>query len=466
MTPDAARIAKTVARLAAAFDATACHITLDGDRIACPAASVPAGAAAVSGSAPLSDDDTPAHAILAALPPRRAEARLAALPPDRRDAVRTALAIARARGYAVAPSRALRGVTMISAAISTPPARAAGALMVAVRTDRLAPDDPHLIGRALIVAARSLADAEGEAPLGLAPRPRPPALPEPGLRCVLDAAALVGEGPVWNPRRRTLDWVDVLAPAIHRFDPETGIDRVRAYPGIVSAALPATTGDLVLATDRGLVRFDFDTGATVPLLDPERRRPGNRFNDAKCDRKGRIWAGTMALDAATAAGSLYVVEGARAHRADSGFRVSNGLGWSPDDRTFYFADTAAHTVFAYDFDLESGTVTGRRVFLELPPDEGRPDGLTVDAKGHLWIALWDGWRVVRYAPDGTRVRIIEMPVPRPSSCCFGGPDLRTLYITSARIRLSPALLAEAPLSGGLFAIDTDVPGQPTQECRL
>jgi sugar lactone lactonase YvrE len=174
----------------------------------------------------------------------------------------------------------------------------------------------------------------------------------------------------------------------------------------------------------------------------------------------------MSLDASMPTGSLYRFDGAHAATAlDGGFQVSNGMDWSPDDKTFYFADTALHTVYAYDFDLDAGTISNRRVFLHFSREQGRPDGMAVDCEGFLWVALWDGWRIARYAPDGRLDREIDLPVPRPSSCCFGGPDLKTLYITSARVRLSRQNLEEAPLSGGLFALDVDVAGQPVTEFR-
>src|SRR5690606_20287098 len=148
----------------------------------------------------------------------------------------------------------------------------------------------------------------------------------------------------------------------------------------------------------------------------------------------------------------------RTYEMDRGFHVSNGLGWSPDDKTFYFTDTAKQTIYAYDFDLESGAIGNRRVFVTVPESEGKPDGLTVDAEGFVWSAHWDGWCVTRYDPEGKVERVINLPVPRPTSCVFGGPDLQTLFVTTARIRLSAAQLADAPLSGSVFAIDTGIKG--------
>jgi sugar lactone lactonase YvrE len=138
---------------------------------------------------------------------------------------------------------------------------------------------------------------------------------------------------------------------------------------------------------------------------------------------------------------------------DSGFTVPNGLGFSPDDRRLYFTDTDRHTVYEYDFDLEAGSATGRRPLIVLDPRHGKPDGLTVDAEGCLWVAVWDGWHVARYSPRGELLQRLRLPVPRPTSCCFGGTRLQTLYVTSARVRLDATALAAAPLSGALFALE-------------
>jgi sugar lactone lactonase YvrE len=140
--------------------------------------------------------------------------------------------------------------------------------------------------------------------------------------------------------------------------------------------------------------------------------------------------------------------------------ISNGLGWSPDDRLMYFTDTLARTIYVYDFDVDEGVIRNRRVFAQSPDNMGVPDGLAVDSEGFVWSAQWDGWQVIRYSPKGTIDRIVSLPVPRPTSCTFGGPDLSTLYVTSARIRLSGSQLAEAPLSGSVFAYESGVRGLP------
>ncbi|MFN3685390.1 SMP-30/gluconolactonase/LRE family protein [Salinarimonas sp.] len=281
------------------------------------------------------------------------------------------------------------------------------------------------------------------------------------VRCVLPDSAFLGEGPHWLTAERKLLWVDILAPAIHVSDPATGKSTSVRMPELVSAVVPRVRGGYVAAMQTGFKAVDLTTGASTMLASPEADRPGNRFNDGKCDRRGRFWAGTLAIDATPDAGSLYRFDAdGRVHLMDTGFHVSNGLGWSPDDRRFYFTDSARRTIYVYDFDLESGAIADRRVFAEIPEGHGVPDGMAVDSEGFVWVAQWDGWCVVRHDPDGKVDRVVNLPVPRPTSCAFGGPDMTTLYVTSARIRLSAAQLADSPLSGSVFAIETGVRGLP------
>ncbi|WP_236020606.1 SMP-30/gluconolactonase/LRE family protein [Devosia sediminis] len=204
--------------------------------------------------------------------------------------------------------------------------------------------------------------------------------------------------------------------------PATGQNSAVKVSRMVTSIAARRGGGHAVMTQNGLELLDMETGALTPVVDPEESIESNRFNDAKCDRRGRFWAGSMALDASAPSGSLYCIEPDGTYRrVDTGFTVSNGMDWSPDDKSMYFADSAQGCVFVYDFDLERATVSNRRPLITIPAVEGKPDGLTVDAEGVIWVAVWDGWSVRRYAPDGRLDRIVVVPVPRPSSCCFGGP---------------------------------------------
>jgi sugar lactone lactonase YvrE len=265
--------------------------------------------------------------------------------------------------------------------------------------------------------------------------------------------------------RRVLYWVDILHPAVYRFDPATGRNEGRETGKLVSAVIPAADGRLLVASQDGIEWLDFATGALTPFANPEDGIPDNRLNDAKAGPDGRIWIGSrsMQVDASKPSGALYRIgaDGA-SERKEGGLVVANGLGWSPDGRTFYLVDTIPGIIYAYDADPTTGALSARRTFARLPEAEGRLDGLAVDAEGGVWCAIWDGWRVCRWSPDGAPDLSIDLPVPRPSSIAFGGDDLRTMYITSARTRLPASTLAEAPLSGGLFACKTEFAGTPVR----
>jgi sugar lactone lactonase YvrE len=279
------------------------------------------------------------------------------------------------------------------------------------------------------------------------------------VTCVLDARARLGEGPVWDARERALYWVDIRAPALHRFEPASGATRTWPMPeAIGSVALRATGGPLV-ALRSGLHLLDLGSGALERVCAPEPDRPDNRLNDGRCDRRGRFWVGSMHGRLRAPTGALYRVDPDRTcHRVLDGLTVPNGLAWSPDGRVMYFTDTPSRAILAMDLDPETGVPGASRVFARVPEGRGYPDGATVDAEGFLWSAHWNGWRVTRYAPDGRVDRAVELPVQRPTSCAFGGEALDVLYVTSASTRLTPEELGRGPRAGGLFAVEAGVRG--------
>jgi sugar lactone lactonase YvrE len=339
--------------------------------------------------------------------------------------------------------------------------RAVAAIGMFGPSERITLDQLHVAGRDLMEQARTISGNAGAAAMNIDSYRRPAPYADPRLRCVLPWSAHLAEGPIWSAREARLYWVDILAPAVYRFDPATGANESCPLPRLVSAIAERRAGGLVALTQPGLETLDFATGQLTPLVRPDTHPPENRFNDGKCDQAGRLWGGTMRLDASAPAGALYRIDAAlRATRTESGFTVANGLDWSPDGRRFYFADSAAGHVYAYDFEPRSGALSNRHVLIGMPPEDGRPDGLAVDSQGAIWVAIWDGWSVRRYAPDGSLLETIRLPVPRPTSVAFGGPDLKTLFVTTARVRLPAHVLSESPLSGSLFAMRTDVAGLP------
>ncbi|SEQ24964.1 transcriptional regulator, IclR family [Faunimonas pinastri] len=371
------------------------------------------------------------------------------------------LALTRARGYAISLSEHVEGTSSVAAPIFDHTGRPVAAMGVFGPSARLSTDHLHTTGRDLMAATRQISGNVGAAPVNITSYQRPSRSIDDPVECVLPWGAHLAEGPVWSGRDGRLYWVDILAPSVNRFDPETRSNEERRMPRLVGAVSERRSGGLVAFTQDGLEGLDFETGTLTPLVDPEADIPENRFNDGKCDPLGRIWGGTMCLDASRATGALYRIDADRRWTSmSSGYMVANGLDWSPDGRTFYFVDSAAGHIYAFDFDMASGTLGPRRLFAKIPPSEGRPDGITVDREGCLWCAVWDGWAVRRYAPDGRLLRTVRLPVPRPTSVTLGGPDLKTLFVTSARVRLPSRMLAEAPFSGGIFALQVDVPGLP------
>ena len=281
------------------------------------------------------------------------------------------------------------------------------------------------------------------------------------VRCVANPRALVGEGPVWDDRRQALWWIDVKDPRLFRYDPASGKNLELNMPERIGCIALRAGGGLIGAFVTGFKWIDPETGAVTPIVDPEPDRPGNRFNDGKCDRRGRLFAGTMDNAEVACTGTLYRLDPDLSVQVMcTGVHLSNGLGWSPDDRVLYYTDSLRRTIWAYDYDLETGAISNRRTFARVPEEAGVPDGLCVDADGYVWSAHWGGWRLTRYAPDGRVERVVKMPVPQPSCPAFGGPDLDVLYVSSAAIEMTPADFAKAPDGGGLFALDVCVRGLP------
>lgn len=284
------------------------------------------------------------------------------------------------------------------------------------------------------------------------------------MEAVTGVRSALAEGPLWDARTGEVAWVDIPAGVVHRVDPGTGTHTAAEVGQPVGAVVPRAAGGYVLAVRDGFAAFDPASPAPRLLARVEADRPENRMNDGACDRAGRFWAGTMAEDERAGAGSLYRLERVdgtdRVSRHLTGLAVSNGIGWSPDDRLMYYVDSPTLRVDVFDFDLADGVLSGRRPFALIPPGLGMPDGLAVDGEGCVWVALWGGWAVHRYTPDGRLDRSVPLPVARVSSCAFGGPGLDDLYITTARVGLTPAELRQQPEAGLLFHHPAGVPGQP------
>ena len=282
-----------------------------------------------------------------------------------------------------------------------------------------------------------------------------------GLRPIDGTRADLGEGPNWDPVDNVLRFVDITKRLVYRHDPSTGTTTSTVVPQEVGAVVPRRGGGLVAAVRDGIATVDEASGAFSMLATVEGDNPGSRMNDAKCDSRGRLWAGTMASDAAPNAGSLYRYgPDGDLVRVLEGVTISNGLGWSPDDRTMYYVDSMAG-IDAFEFDAPTGAVRLRQHLVSTEPEVGLPDGITIDADGCIWVAIWGGGVVRRYTPSGELERELPLPVSRVTSVAFGGENYTDLYVTTARVGLSHEQLAQEPLAGSCFVCTPGVKGVPS-----
>jgi len=283
---------------------------------------------------------------------------------------------------------------------------------------------------------------------------------------VADAKAMIGEGPSWDAEAGHLLWVDIQGKAAHVYNPSTNQDRTIPLPCEPGTIVPRSGGGATVATDSGFAHLDLETGALAPIANPEAANPERRFNDGKCDPRGRFWAGTLYQDLDRPVsewdpiGVLYRLDGdGSVHSMLRGLTISNGLTWSPLGDTFYFIDSPTMQVRAFDFDAQTGSITNSRVAIEIAEDIGFPDGMTSDEEGMLWIAHFFGGQVTRWNPHTAEmIGRIQVPQGNVTSCVFGGENMDQLYITTARILLDEQQLKERPHAGGLYVASPGVKG--------
>jgi sugar lactone lactonase YvrE len=278
-------------------------------------------------------------------------------------------------------------------------------------------------------------------------------------RLVVDCRNKLGEGAVWDVQDQAIWWVDIEGRKLQRHAPASGETRAWTLPERIGCFALREQGGIVCALESGFAFLDPETEKVDWIARPDPDR-GNRMNDGKCDRAGRLWAGGMDERGGKAASLWRLDPDLSVHRMETGIGISNSAAFSPDDATFYYADTSQGLIWAYDYDHRSGAIAGRRTFADCRGGPGGPDGSTVDAQGYLWNCQWDRWQLVRYAPDGSVDRTVQLPVQKPTSCSFGGPDLGTLYVTCAIWDIKGEALAQQPWAGGLLAFDVGVKGLP------
>ncbi|HVX49230.1 MAG TPA: SMP-30/gluconolactonase/LRE family protein [Chitinophagaceae bacterium] len=271
---------------------------------------------------------------------------------------------------------------------------------------------------------------------------------------LLQQQCLLGEGPVWDAANNCLYWVNILPGDIHRLCLTNSAHTIVNVGQMVGAVALRKNGGLVAAMQHGLYFVDFDNKTLQPITAPEAGIPTNRFNDGKCDAAGRFWAGTMPFNEKEPAGSLYMLDkNLSVTKKIEGVTISNGMAWNSDNTVMYFIDTPTRYIVAYDFDLATGSISNKRIAVDVHHEKGYPDGMTIDCDGMLWVAYYGGWQVIQYNPrTGAALQKIDFPVANITCCTFGGDGLNNLFVTTARKELSAEALAQQPLAGSVFVV--------------
>lgn len=273
--------------------------------------------------------------------------------------------------------------------------------------------------------------------------------------------AELGEGALWDKRQSKLLWVDITQGHLHRFDPKTGGNETFAIGVPVGAVVPEEGGDVVLAVRNGFGRYDTKRGVFEMLATIEHKNQSIRFNDGKCDPSGRFWAGTLSEDGSRDVGNLFCLENDLSLTCKiSGVGISNGIGWSPEKDKMYYIDSLSQKVMMYTYDNVQGNIGNPHIVTKIDIHEGTPDGMCVDSEGMLWVALWNGGKVVRiHSTTGERLNEVVVPnVSKVTSCTFGGENLTTLFITTARKGLTPHEEREQPTAGSVFSVEVEISG--------
>jgi len=285
----------------------------------------------------------------------------------------------------------------------------------------------------------------------------------------LHVNAQLGEGALWSELNKKLYWVDIEGRTFNMFDPVVSENKAFPTNKRVGTVVPIDSNNVLLALEDGIATLNLLNGTIKYQIETNIHQNYNRrFNDGKCDPKGRFWVGTLSMDGIREVSSLYCISRDFAFEEKiSGVSISNGIVWSTDESFMYYIDTPTNQIVQYDFHSHSGDIKNKKVVIEIPFDMGSPDGMTIDEEGMLWVALWDGFGVVRCDPlTGKILQKINVPAPKVTSCAFGGENLDTLFITTASVEMDDEELQKYPLSGAIFAIDVNVKGLSAKHFTL
>jgi sugar lactone lactonase YvrE len=281
------------------------------------------------------------------------------------------------------------------------------------------------------------------------------------LKCEWEIEATLGEGPLWVAAENAVYWLDIMQQNLHRLSLADGARQSWSFDRMVTSLSPREQGGFVCTVRDGFAFLDLHTGQFEPIVLPEAALSGNRFNDGKVDENGRYWAGSMDENGKRETGSLYRLdEDLSCHKMDENYIITNGPTFSADGKTLYHTDSTKRTIYAFDLN-EAGDICNKRIFVQLEAADGAPDGMTVDSENCLWLCHFGGARVTRYSPAGELLQLIPLPAPHVTSCTFAGENLDILFITTARLHMAEADLAQYPLAGSLFSCKPGVTGRPT-----
>ncbi|MBS7706154.1 SMP-30/gluconolactonase/LRE family protein [Chelatococcus asaccharovorans] len=371
------------------------------------------------------------------------------------------LGLVRERQYAVEDQELEAGQNAAAAAILDHRNQPIAAIGIAGAADRLSVARCHELGPELIAAANRITTALRH--LGGHPEAEPVRMNrthDNQMSCVFPSTSFIGDSPLWCDRTNRLYWVDILGPAIHIGNPQTGTVTTMPLPGLVGSIALRKDGGILAALQIGLA-FISDRGEITPIANPEAAKPQNRFNDGKCDASGRFWVSTMSMQREPGQGALYRLDPDLSLKTmETGVSVCNGPEWNVAGDRMYLVDNFRSRILSYRYDVASGDISDPSVLVQFPDNGAVPGGIAVDKDDHLWIPMWDGKEVLRITPQGEINARFSIPVLRPTSLAFGGSDLKTLFVTSSRIRMSATELDIWPLSGSVFKLDVAVEGRP------
>lgn len=279
------------------------------------------------------------------------------------------------------------------------------------------------------------------------------------LKYIEKSKSVLGEGPLYNSNENSLYWTDIKDNKLYKYDLLS--KQIKSYYFGKPIGSFAFTDDnkIISTTNDGFEYLDLVNEKTIYIIDPEDKIPNNRFNDGKCDSYGRYFAGTMDNNEKEINGSLYCYNGEKIEKKEENLFISNGLGWNSNSTKFYLTDSPKRIIYVYDYNLETAGLSNRKIFAKIDEKDGYPDGLCIDEEDYIWSAHWNGWKITRYKPNGSIDSIYQLPVPKVTSCNFGGEDMKTLFITTASVDLTEEELKNAPLSGNVFFLKTEVKGQ-------